>query len=47
MSEQLGTPHEDPRLRVGPIWVDPRSAIYATIIMITAIKASASRMVGW
>ena len=37
MSDNLATPHEDPRLRIGPIWVDPRAAIYATIIMITAL----------
>lgn len=29
--------HEDPRLRIGPIRIDPRAAIYATIIMITAL----------
>ena len=37
MSDSLDTPHEDPRLRFGPIRVDPRAAIYATIIMITAL----------
>jgi hypothetical protein len=37
MSDTDVTPHEDPRLRIGPIRVDPRSAIYATIIMITAL----------
>jgi hypothetical protein len=37
MADNLATPHEDPRLRIGRIWVDPRAAIYATIIMITAL----------
>jgi len=37
MADDLDTPHEDPRLRIGRIWVDPRAAIYATIIMITAL----------
>ena len=37
MSDDLDTSHEDPRLRIGPIRVDPRAAIYATIIMITAL----------
>jgi hypothetical protein len=37
MSDDLTTSHEDPRLRIGRIWVDPRAAIYATIIMITAL----------
>ncbi len=37
MSDDLDISHEDPRLRIGPIRVDPRAAIYATIIMITAL----------
>jgi len=37
VSDDLATPHEDPRLRIGPLRVDPRAAIYATIIMITAL----------
>jgi len=37
MPDALTTPHEDPRLRIGPMHVDPRAAIYATIIMITAL----------
>lgn len=37
MSDDSSLTHEDPRLRIGRIWVDPRAAIYATIIMITAL----------
>lgn len=37
MPDANSSPHEDPRLHVGPVRVDPRSAIYATIIMITAL----------
>lgn len=37
MPENLPTSHEDPRLRIGPVRIDPRAAIYATIIMITAL----------
>jgi len=37
MSDDFNAPHKDPRVRIGPIWVDPRAAIYATIIMITAL----------
>ncbi len=37
MPDEFTNPHEDPRLRIGPIRVDPRAAIYATIIMITAL----------
>lgn len=37
MPDESTNPHEDPRLRFGPIRVDPRAAIYATIIMITAL----------
>lgn len=37
MSDNLDVSHDDPRLRIGPIRVDPRAAIYSTIIMITAL----------
>ena len=37
MPDATESTHEDPRLRIGPIRVDPRAAIYSTIIMITAL----------